>query len=49
MIPHWNTTVHRLVYWNRFARPAVVPMISLGFPETWWIDPALARALEETR
>ena len=49
VIPHWHTTVHRLVYWNRFARPAVVPMISLGFPETWWIDPALARALEETR
>ena len=27
VIPHWHTTVHRLVYWNRLARPAVVPMI----------------------
>ena len=49
VIPHWHTTVHRLVYWNRFSRPAIVPMISLGFPETWWVDPALAQALEETR
>ncbi|MEC8931801.1 MAG: extracellular solute-binding protein, partial [Candidatus Latescibacterota bacterium] len=39
VIPHWHMAEHRLVYWNRFLRPAKTPLISLGFIDTWWIDP----------
>ena len=38
VIPHFHTGDHRLVYWNRFGRPAVTPKFSLGYPSTWWID-----------
>jgi microcin C transport system substrate-binding protein len=39
LIPNWHTDLHRLAYWSKFARPAVVPLISLGFLETWWVEP----------
>ncbi|MBT3345486.1 MAG: ABC transporter substrate-binding protein, partial [Gemmatimonadetes bacterium] len=39
VIPHWHMAEHRLVYWNRFSRPAQTPLISLGFIDTWWVDP----------
>jgi len=39
LIPNWHTDLHRLAYWGKFARPAVVPLISLGFLETWWVEP----------
>lgn len=42
LIPNWHTDLHRLAYWDKFDRPAVVPLISLGFLETWWVDPAKA-------
>ncbi|MDA0337384.1 MAG: extracellular solute-binding protein [bacterium] len=44
VIPNWHTDLHRLAYWNKFGRPDVVPLISLGFPETWWAVPASAAA-----
>ena len=49
VIPHWHSRVHRLAYWNRFGRPAVVPLISLGFLDTWWVDPEQAALLEAAR
>lgn len=45
VIPHWHMAEHRLVYWNRFSRPATTPLISLGFIDTWWVDPARQAAL----
>jgi microcin C transport system substrate-binding protein len=45
IIPHWHMAEHRLVYWNRFSRPAQTPLNSLGFIDTWWIDPAKDNAL----
>ena len=46
VIPHWHIRAFRVVYWDKFARPAVSPKNALGF-DTWWVDaakePALAR------
>lgn len=49
LIPNWHTDLHRLAYWNKFSRPAIVPLISLGFLETWWVDPAKVATLEAER
>jgi microcin C transport system substrate-binding protein len=45
VIPNWHINSYRIAYWNRFGRPAVKPKYELGFPATWWIDPALDKAL----
>ena len=41
VIPHWHITAFRVLYWNRFGRPAVAPKYDLGF-DTWWIEPTKA-------
>jgi len=38
VIPHYYIAAFRVVYWNRFGRPAVTPQYDLGF-DSWWIDP----------
>ena len=44
LVPHWYLGKSRLLYWNRFGRPAQLPSQSLtgGFPQHWWFDAALA-------
>jgi microcin C transport system substrate-binding protein len=37
VIPHWHIQAFRVVYWNKFSRPAVSPRYALGF-DTWWVD-----------
>ena len=49
VIPQWHIRSFRLVYWNRFSRPAIRPKYGLGFPATWWIDPEKDARLESTR
>jgi microcin C transport system substrate-binding protein len=44
VIPHWHIRTYRVVYWDRFARPAVAPKYALGF-DTWWVDPQKEAAL----
>ncbi len=38
LIPHFHLAAFRVVYWNRFGRPAVAPKYDLGV-DTWWVDP----------
>jgi microcin C transport system substrate-binding protein len=38
VIPHWHIRAYRVVYWDKFSRPAVSPKYALGF-DTWWVDP----------
>ncbi len=38
VIPHYFGPTYRVAYWNKFSRPAIAPIKSLGF-NTWWIDP----------
>ena len=44
VVPHWYLDADRLLYWNRFGRPATLPSQSAsgGFPQAWWWDAALA-------
>jgi microcin C transport system substrate-binding protein len=44
VIPHWHINKFRVIYWNRFGRPAVNPKYALA-TGSWWIDPALDAAL----
>jgi microcin C transport system substrate-binding protein len=44
VIPHWHLRTYRVVYWDKFARPAVSPKYALGF-DTWWVDPQKEAAL----
>jgi microcin C transport system substrate-binding protein len=44
VIPHWHIRAFRVVYWDKFARPAISPKNALGF-DTWWVDPAKEAAL----
>ena len=49
VIPQWHIRSFRLVYWNRFGRPAIRPKYGLGFPATWWIDQEKVSRLEASR
>ena len=50
-IPQWGKTDAWIAYWNRFGLPAKQPSHrfgdanGIGFPSTWWIDPAKDAAL----
>ncbi len=48
VIPNWHLSKDRLLYWNRFSRPAVTPDggTSLSY---WWRDAAKAERLAEAR
>lgn len=38
VIPHWHIRHFRLIYWNKFKRPAIAPLYDLGL-DTWWLKP----------
>jgi microcin C transport system substrate-binding protein len=50
-IPELHGLGSRIAYWDKFGRPAMLPKHAdpsaspLAYLETWWIDPAKARAL----
>lgn len=45
LIPNFHQSSDRLIYWNKFSHPKIVPMqgTQLG---TWWYDEAKAAALD---
>ena len=48
MIPHFYISADRLLYWDRFGRPEIVPTEGLAI-DTWWYDKAKAARLEAAR
>jgi microcin C transport system substrate-binding protein len=48
VIPHWHIPYERLAYWDRFGRPAVMPLQGVQI-NSWWVDPAKATTLEQRR
>jgi microcin C transport system substrate-binding protein len=44
MVPQYYNDAFRLAYWNRFGHPERMPKYGVGFPTTWWIDPAKTRS-----
>jgi microcin C transport system substrate-binding protein len=45
VIPQWYQSSYRVLYWDRFAQPQVMPRYSIGI-DTWWIDPGKAGSLD---
>ncbi|MBN8531391.1 MAG: ABC transporter substrate-binding protein [Alphaproteobacteria bacterium] len=43
VIPNWHLRSFRIIYWDKFSRPAVSPKYALGFPDTWWWDEEKAK------
>ena len=35
VIPHWNLSAWRVLYWDQFGRPAVTPAYNIGI-DSWW-------------
>jgi ABC-type oligopeptide transport system, periplasmic component len=48
VIPQWHVRDFRLVYWDKFERPKILPRYGLGF-DTWWVDPQKAVYLAKQR
>ncbi len=47
VIPHWYIAYDRLVYWDKFGMPEVVPDLGVQVFDTWWVDPAKEAALQK--
>jgi microcin C transport system substrate-binding protein len=48
VIPQWHINLFRVVYWDKFSRPAITPKYALAF-NTWWVDPQKEAALAKRR
>ena len=48
VIPQLNSTHDRLVFWDKFGRPDVIPLHGTG-PTYWWLDKAKADRLKGRR
>ncbi len=52
LVPHFHSPVHRVAYWSKFARPAVIPWHADpqdAFMRVWWYDDTAAARLEAQR
>jgi len=51
MVPQWYLSTHRVAYWNKFARPAQLPLFYQPRQEFefMWLDQAKARALQQAK
>ncbi|EDP66474.1 ABC-type oligopeptide transport system, periplasmic component [alpha proteobacterium BAL199] len=49
VVPQFHSESYRLVYWNKFGKPAISPDTSPGYPDTWWVDPEKVAAVEAWR
>lgn len=45
VIPHFHTPHDRILSWNKFSRPSVIPDRGTSL-FTWWVDPVKEKALE---
>ncbi len=46
VIPNWYLSVDRILYWDKFSRPEVIPRRGTSV-SYWWFDPAKAERLKE--
>ena len=49
VVPLYHNRSFRVAWWDMFGRPAKSPPFALGFIDTWWVDPAKARAVRAAR
>jgi microcin C transport system substrate-binding protein len=45
VIPHWHGPYDRVLSWDKFSRPSVIPDRGTSL-FTWWVDPMKEKALE---
>jgi microcin C transport system substrate-binding protein len=45
VIPHWHGPYDRVLSWDKFSRPSVIPERGTSL-FTWWVDPVKERNLE---
>lgn len=43
VIPHWNLTAWRTLYWDNLARPEITPLYNIGW-DSWWSKDAAKEA-----
>jgi len=48
LVPNWDNRVFHIACWNRFGYPDKPIREGFNF-DTWWVDPAKAKALEEAK
>jgi microcin C transport system substrate-binding protein len=48
VIPNWHIAADRVLFWDKFSRPAVPVKVGV-LTDRWWYDEARARALDEAR
>lgn len=48
VIPNWHLGAYRVLYWDKFGTPEIMPKYDLGV-QYWWIDPDLDATLAQRR
>lgn len=48
LVPNWDSRVFHVAYWDRFGHPDKPIREGFNF-DTWWVDPAKAKALEAAK
>ena len=48
VVPHWHIRADRVLYWDKFGRPAE-PVRTGVMTSRWWFDEARAQALHQAR
>ena len=48
LVPNWDSLVFHVAYWDRFGYPNKPIREGFNF-DTWWVDPAKAKALEAAK
>jgi len=48
VIPQWHLRTQRVLYWDKFSRPAVTPRSGTSI-DYWWFDEAKATRLEQQK
>ncbi|MDX1594130.1 MAG: extracellular solute-binding protein [Gammaproteobacteria bacterium] len=38
VVPHWHIDYDRVLFWDKFGRPAITPTAGVQFG-TWWVEP----------
>ena len=48
VVSNWYLSADRILYWDKFGRPAINPWDGIAFG-TWWVDADKAASLEERK
>ncbi|MGE4351550.1 MAG: extracellular solute-binding protein [Bdellovibrionales bacterium] len=48
VVPHWNSGVYRIAFWNKFGMPAISPTYGFDPVGLWWFDEKKAETLPKS-